>query len=43
MPDGIDKRGAPNLFTHGEELPETVVGTFPCKGLVEIEKIEDKT
>jgi anaerobic dimethyl sulfoxide reductase subunit A len=42
MPDGIDKRGAPNLFTHGEELPDTVVGTFPCKGLVQIEKMEDK-
>ncbi len=41
MPDGIDKRGAPNLFTHGEDLPDTVVGTFPCKGLVQIEKVGD--
>jgi anaerobic dimethyl sulfoxide reductase subunit A len=41
MPDGIDNRGAPNLFTHGEELPDTVVGTFPCKGLVQVEKLGD--
>ena len=41
MPDGIDVRGAPNLFTHGEDLPDTVVGTFPCKGLVQIEKLGD--
>jgi len=41
MPDGIDKRGAPNLFTHGDELPETVVGTFPCKGLVQVEILGD--
>jgi len=38
MPDGVDGRGAPNLFTHEEDLPNTVVGTFPCKGLVQIEK-----
>jgi len=41
MPDGIDRRGSPNLFTHEEELPHTVIGTFPCKGLVQIEKLED--
>jgi anaerobic selenocysteine-containing dehydrogenase len=41
MPDGIDQRGAPNLFTHGEDLPDTVIGTFPCKGLVQIEKLGD--
>jgi anaerobic dimethyl sulfoxide reductase subunit A len=38
MPDGVDWRGAPNLFTHEEDLPNTVVGTFPCKGLVQIER-----
>ncbi len=43
MPDGIDRRGAPNLFTHSEDLPDTVVGTFPCKGLVQIERLEDGT
>ncbi len=41
MPDGIDYRGAPNLFTHNEELPDTLVGTLPCKGLVQIEKWEE--
>ena len=38
MPDGIDRRGAPNLLTLDAELPDTVIGCFPCKGLVEIEK-----
>jgi anaerobic dimethyl sulfoxide reductase subunit A len=42
MPDGIDKRGAPNLFTHGDQLPDTVVGAFPCKGLVQVEKPGDE-
>ena len=40
MPDGVDARGAPNLFTHEEDLPRAIVGTFPCKGLVQIEKWE---
>ncbi len=38
MPEGIDRRGAPNLLTHNEDLPDTIVGFFPCKGLVQIEK-----
>jgi anaerobic dimethyl sulfoxide reductase subunit A len=40
MPDGVDMRGAPNLLTHNEDLPDTIVGFFPCKGLVQIEKWE---
>jgi anaerobic dimethyl sulfoxide reductase subunit A len=40
MPDGIDRGGAPNLLIHNEDLPDTVVGTFPCKGLVQIDKWE---
>jgi anaerobic dimethyl sulfoxide reductase subunit A len=38
MPDGIDTRGAPSLLVHNEDLPETIVGFFPCKALVQIEK-----
>ncbi|MFC2066981.1 molybdopterin-dependent oxidoreductase [Chloroflexota bacterium] len=40
MPEGIDKRGAPNVLTHNEDLPLTIVGFFACKGLVEVEKWE---
>ena len=40
MPDGIDGGGAPNLLTHEEDLPDTVIGMLPCKGLVQIEKWE---
>ncbi len=40
MPEGIDMRGAPNLLTHNEDLPETIVGFLPCKGLVQVEKWE---
>jgi anaerobic selenocysteine-containing dehydrogenase len=40
MPDGIDRRGAPNLLIHEVDLPDTVVGSFPCKGLVQVEKWE---
>jgi len=42
MPDGIDRRGAPNLLTHDVDLPDTIVGCYPCKGLVEIEKWEGR-
>ncbi|MBN1227945.1 MAG: molybdopterin-dependent oxidoreductase [Deltaproteobacteria bacterium] len=42
MPDGIDRRGAPNLVTHNEDLPDTIIGFFPCKGLVQIEKWEGR-
>jgi anaerobic dimethyl sulfoxide reductase subunit A len=42
MPDGIDMRGAPNILTHNEDLPDTLVGFLPCKGLVQIEKWEGK-
>jgi len=38
MPDGIDMGGSPNLLVHDEDLPETIVGMFPCKGLVQAEK-----
>lgn len=38
MPDGTDMGGAPNLLTHNEDLPHTIVGFFPCKGLVQVEK-----
>jgi len=27
-------------LTHEEDLPVTIVGMFPCKGLVQIEKWE---
>jgi anaerobic dimethyl sulfoxide reductase subunit A len=37
MPDGIDMGGAPNFLTHNEDLPETLVGFLPCKGLVQVE------
>ena len=40
MPDGIDTGGAPNFLTHNADLPDTIVGFFPCKGLVQIEKWE---
>ncbi|MFC2052623.1 molybdopterin-dependent oxidoreductase, partial [Chloroflexota bacterium] len=40
MPDGIDLGGAPNFLTHNEDLPETVIGFFPCKGLVQVSKWE---
>lgn len=42
MPDGIDRGGAPNLLIHNVDLPMTVVGMFPCKGLVQIERWEGK-
>lgn len=42
MPDGIDRRGSPNLLVHNEDLPDTLVGSFPCKGLVQIERWEGK-
>jgi anaerobic dimethyl sulfoxide reductase subunit A len=42
MPDGIDKGGAPNFLVHEEDQPDTIVGIFPCKGLVEITKWEDE-
>ncbi len=41
MPDGIDTGGAPNLLIHDEDLPETIIGIFPCKGLAQVEKWED--
>jgi len=40
MPDGIDRGGAPNLLCHDEDLPDTILGMLPCKGLVQIEKWE---
>ncbi|MBI4331734.1 MAG: molybdopterin-dependent oxidoreductase [Chloroflexi bacterium] len=41
MPDGIDTGGAPNFLTHNEDLPSTIVGFLPCKGLVQVEKWRD--
>ena len=38
MPEGIDGRGAPNLLTHTDDVPDTIIGWLNCKGLVEIEK-----
>lgn len=38
MPDGIDLGGSPNFLTHNEDLPDTIIGFLPCKGLVQIEK-----
>lgn len=38
MPDGIDVGGCPNVLIHNTDLPDTVVGMFPCKGLVQVEK-----
>jgi anaerobic dimethyl sulfoxide reductase subunit A len=40
MPEGIDTRGSSNLLTHNEDLPDTIIGFLPCKGLVQIEKWE---
>lgn len=40
MPDGVDRGGASSLLIHMQELPDSVVGTTPCKGLVQIEKRE---
>ncbi|MFC1823374.1 molybdopterin-dependent oxidoreductase [Thermodesulfobacteriota bacterium] len=40
MPEGIDRGGSPNVLIHDEDLPDTIVGTFPCKGLVQVEKWE---
>jgi len=39
MPEGIDTRGAANLLIHNEDLPQTIIGMFPCKGLVQVEKV----
>ena len=41
-PDGIDTRGAVNLFTHDSDLPDTVIGNFAAKGLVQVEKLEEQ-
>jgi anaerobic dimethyl sulfoxide reductase subunit A len=38
MPEGIDRGGAANLLVHNKDLPQTIVGMFPCKGLVQIRK-----
>ncbi len=39
-PDGIDRGGVPGFLIHDEEVPMTIIGMFPCKGLVQIEKWE---
>ena len=38
MPAGIDTGGAPNLLIHNDDLPLTIVGIFPTKGLVQVER-----
>ena len=38
--EGIDRGGAPNLLIHNEDLPQTIIDIFPCKGLVQVEKLE---
>jgi hypothetical protein len=43
MPDGLDLGGAPNVHTHSEDLPLTIIDIFPCKGLVQIEKWEGRS
>jgi len=40
MPDGVDRRGAPNFLIHNEDLPLTIVDFFPCKATVQVEKWE---
>jgi len=40
MPDGLDMGGAANFQIHNEDTPSTVVGMFPCKGLVQAENWE---
>lgn len=40
MPDGIDMGGSPNVLIHNEDVPQTIIGMFPCKGLVEVRKCE---
>jgi anaerobic dimethyl sulfoxide reductase subunit A len=42
MPDGIDKGGAPSTLIHNVDIPETIHGFYPCKGLVQIEKWGNK-
>lgn len=42
MPDGVDIGGAPNVLIHDDDLPETIVGIFNSKGLVQVEKVEVK-
>jgi anaerobic dimethyl sulfoxide reductase subunit A len=39
MPEGIDVGGAPNVVIHNDDVPETIVDFFPCKGLVEIARL----
>lgn len=41
MPDGIDLSGGANFLVHNDDLPDTVLGMFPCKGLVEIIKYKE--
>ena len=38
MPEGIDNGGAPSTVIHNEDIPYTIHGFYPCKGLVQIEK-----
>jgi len=40
MPEGVDLGGAPNVVTHNDDVPETIVDFFPCKGLVDVELLD---
>jgi anaerobic dimethyl sulfoxide reductase subunit A len=42
MPDGIDMGGSADVLTHNVDIPETIHGFYPCKGLVQIEKWGNK-
>jgi anaerobic dimethyl sulfoxide reductase subunit A len=38
MPDGVDVGGSPNMLIHSEDVPDRIIGVFPCQALVQIEK-----
>lgn len=40
MPDGVDEGGAANMLIHNEDLPDSIVGYFNCKALVQVNKGE---
>lgn len=40
MPEGMDRGGAVNLLIRDVDIPETVIGIYPCKGLAQVEKWE---
>jgi len=38
MPEDVDRGGAVNLLIDDVDLPETIIGMLPCKGLAQVEK-----